>query len=55
MRSGYSYRRLLHHYVTGIFECNSNCGCDSRCKNRVVQNGLWVKLQIFKTEKKYGS
>lgn len=30
-----------------IFECNDVCGCNKLlCKNRVVQNGLRVALQI---------
>ncbi|CAD6566219.1 MAG: hypothetical protein ASARMPRED_008612 [Alectoria sarmentosa] len=32
-----------------IFECNSRCNCDSNCKNRVVQHGRKVGLEIFKT------
>lgn len=37
---------------TGIFECNPKCKCDCRCANRVVQNGMSVRLQLFKTAKK---
>lgn len=32
-----------------IFECNKLCRCHSNCKNRNVQNGRQVKLEIFKT------
>ena len=46
---GYRGRRLNDMVKTGIFECNSNCKCDHRCGNRVVQNGLSVRLQLFKT------
>ncbi|XP_074073238.1 histone-lysine N-methyltransferase SETDB2 isoform X2 [Macrotis lagotis] len=36
-----------------IFECSFLCKCDPRtCQNRVVQQGLQVRLQVFKTEKK---
>lgn len=37
---------------TGIFECNPKCKCDHRCVNRVAQNGISVRLQLFKTSKK---
>lgn len=37
---------------TGIFECNSNCKCDHRCSNRVAQNGISLRLQLFKTVNK---
>ena len=32
-----------------IYECNKNCNCNSNCKNRVVQHGRKVGLEIFKT------
>ncbi|KAF8377466.1 hypothetical protein HHK36_030844 [Tetracentron sinense] len=35
-----------------VYECNSMCSCDRTCRNRVSQNGVQVKLEIFKTEKK---
>ncbi|XP_070706429.1 histone-lysine N-methyltransferase EHMT1 [Pempheris klunzingeri] len=35
-----------------IFECNHACSCWRTCKNRVVQNGLRTRLQIFRTSKK---
>lgn len=49
---GYRGRRLQDLVNTGIFECNSNCKCDCRCSNRVVQNGISVRLQLFKTTNK---
>ncbi|XP_058615187.1 histone-lysine N-methyltransferase EHMT1 isoform X9 [Onychostoma macrolepis] len=33
-----------------IFECNHACSCWRSCKNRVVQNGLRVRLQLFRTQ-----
>ena len=39
------YLENRHH----IYECNSLCNCESNCKNRVVQHGRTVSLQIFKT------
>lgn len=35
-----------------VLECNSECGCDDSCPNRVVQNGVKFKLKIFRTERK---
>ncbi|CAH8323068.1 unnamed protein product [Eruca vesicaria subsp. sativa] len=32
-----------------IRECWSNCGCTQKCGNRVVQNGIHIKLQVFFT------
>jgi histone-lysine N-methyltransferase SETDB1 len=49
---GYVRRRLNQRVETGIFECNSNCKCDHRCSNRVVQNGIQIRLQLFKTSSK---
>uniref|UniRef100_A0AAR2LKJ2 Euchromatic histone-lysine N-methyltransferase 1b n=1 Tax=Pygocentrus nattereri TaxID=42514 RepID=A0AAR2LKJ2_PYGNA len=34
-----------------IFECNHACSCWRTCKNRVVQNGLRIRLQLFRTLK----
>ncbi|XP_059398700.1 histone-lysine N-methyltransferase EHMT1-like isoform X7 [Carassius carassius] len=35
-----------------IFECNHACSCWRTCKNRVVQNGLRIRLQLFRTQMK---
>ncbi|KAG0488998.1 hypothetical protein HPP92_007809 [Vanilla planifolia] len=35
-----------------VYECNSMCCCDMSCKNRVLQKGVQVKLEVFRTEKK---
>ena len=36
-----------------IFECNDVCGCNKLlCKNRVVQNGSKVPLEIYECEEK---
>lgn len=32
-----------------IYECNKRCNCGNNCKNRVVQHGRKVGLEIFKT------
>lgn len=49
--AGYQYRRLKEHLTTGIYECNQNCSCSHlTCYNRVVQNGIQLRLQVFMTE-----
>ncbi|XP_009776603.1 histone-lysine N-methyltransferase SUVR5 [Nicotiana sylvestris] len=35
-----------------VYECNQWCSCSKSCQNRVLQNGLCVKLEIYKTETK---
>ncbi|KAH7979255.1 hypothetical protein HPB49_008830 [Dermacentor silvarum] len=52
--AGYHYRRLQEPHITGVYECNSQCHCSRRRYNSVVQNGLHVRLQVFKTEKRCG-
>ncbi|MGH0151816.1 UNVERIFIED_CONTAM: hypothetical protein FKN15_063447 [Acipenser sinensis] len=53
-RSGppsYKYKRLMKPVPSGIYECSAWCKCDLKlCQNRVVQHGLRVRLQVFKTE-----
>ncbi|XP_067294978.1 histone-lysine N-methyltransferase EHMT1a isoform X3 [Pseudorasbora parva] len=34
-----------------LFECNHACSCWRTCRNRVIQNGLQLRLQVFRTEK----
>ncbi|XP_066111683.1 histone-lysine N-methyltransferase EHMT1 isoform X8 [Saccopteryx bilineata] len=33
-----------------LFECNHACACWRTCRNRVVQNGLRVRLQLYRTQ-----
>ncbi|XVF40851.1 hypothetical protein PTKIN_Ptkin01aG0149700 [Pterospermum kingtungense] len=33
-----------------IHECGSSCKCPPNCKNRVSQNGLKIRLEVFKTK-----
>jgi len=49
---GYEYKRLHDMVMTGIYECNTLCKCRKTCFNRVVQNPLKQKLQVFKTDKR---
>lgn len=37
---------------TAIYECNQACECSLNCKNRVVQRGRKITLQVFKTQGK---
>ncbi|KAK0535658.1 hypothetical protein OC835_001196 [Tilletia horrida] len=32
-----------------ILECNDSCGCSASCRNRLVQHGRTVPLDVFKT------
>ncbi|XP_033001223.1 histone-lysine N-methyltransferase SETDB2-like [Lacerta agilis] len=51
--NGYIYKRLDGPVPSGIYECSVLCSCDKiMCQNRLVQHGLQVRLQVFKTEKK---
>ncbi|XP_056149726.1 histone-lysine N-methyltransferase EHMT1a [Lampris incognitus] len=34
-----------------LFECNHACSCWRTCRNRVVQNGLRARLQLYRTQK----
>lgn len=48
--AAYTHQRLTHTLRTGLFECGPWCGCErSCCENRVVQKGLRVRLQVFRT------
>ncbi|XP_072309333.1 histone-lysine N-methyltransferase SETDB2 [Eucyclogobius newberryi] len=47
---GYMHGRLPMPNHNGIFECGPWCGCDpGLCQNRVVQRGLRVRLQVYRT------
>ncbi|KAG7315724.1 hypothetical protein KOW79_020590 [Hemibagrus wyckioides] len=49
----YRHHRLNEPVDTGLFECGPWCGCQkSSCQNRVVQHGLSVRLQVFRTDDK---
>uniref|UniRef100_A0A8C7NPG8 [histone H3]-lysine(4) N-trimethyltransferase n=1 Tax=Oncorhynchus mykiss TaxID=8022 RepID=A0A8C7NPG8_ONCMY len=51
--AGYTQKRLEECLPTGIYECNKRCKCCSQmCTNRLVQHGLQVRLQLFKTQNK---
>lgn len=44
--------RLIINQGTAIYECNQSCECGTRCKNRVVQRGRKIPLQVYKTKGK---
>jgi SET domain-containing protein len=49
----YQRKRLLQPVSSGIYECNSKCSCHRQhCSNRVLQQGLFVQLQLFKDKHK---
>ncbi|XP_061462024.1 histone-lysine N-methyltransferase SETDB1 isoform X2 [Rhineura floridana] len=51
--SGYQHKRLEECLPTGVYECNKRCRCNlNMCTNRLVQHGLQVRLQLFKTQNK---
>lgn len=39
-------------YSSPVFECNALCGCSDACRNRVVQRGLRLRLEVFSAENK---
>uniref|UniRef100_A0A8C5X2A4 Histone-lysine N-methyltransferase SETDB1 n=1 Tax=Malurus cyaneus samueli TaxID=2593467 RepID=A0A8C5X2A4_9PASS len=51
--AGYQHKRLEECLPTGVYECNKRCKCNvNMCTNRLVQHGLQVRLQLFKTQNK---
>lgn len=40
---------FYRHSRRPIYECNDNCKCGPRCRNKNVQFGRMVELEIFKT------
>ena len=51
--TGYQRKRLFNPICSGIYECHDDCSCHrEQCGNRLVQQGLFVQLQLFKDKKK---
>ncbi|CAF3641045.1 unnamed protein product [Adineta steineri] len=51
--TSYQRKRLLNPISSGIYECNSKCSCHrEHCSNRLVQQGLFVHIQLFKDKSK---
>ncbi|CAG9797715.1 unnamed protein product [Chironomus riparius] len=46
----YLWKRLLSVVPTGIYECNSRCKCSDRCLNKVVQQPVRIKMQLYRTK-----
>ncbi|NXC39892.1 SETMR methyltransferase, partial [Penelope pileata] len=42
----------LGQHAGPVFECNALCRCGEACQNRVVQRGLQLRLEVFKTAQK---
>ncbi|XP_010429320.1 PREDICTED: histone-lysine N-methyltransferase SUVR5-like [Camelina sativa] len=45
-------QRIILEEGYPVYECNDFCGCSRTCQNRVLQNGVHVKLEVFRTESK---
>ncbi|NWI59335.1 SETMR methyltransferase, partial [Calyptomena viridis] len=41
-----------HGFSRPVFECNALCRCSESCQNRLVQRGLQLRLQVFRTRGK---
>lgn len=55
--TGHRANCLVDFYLSErhpIYECNAGCACGPRCKNRNVQHGRKVPLEIFKTHDNRG-
>jgi hypothetical protein len=48
----YNDKGQLVNWPTGmpIYECNSNCQCGPNCRNRVLQKGVTVVMEVYKTK-----
>ncbi|NWX28402.1 SETMR methyltransferase, partial [Notiomystis cincta] len=44
--------RRERRFSRPVFECNGLCRCGERCGNRLVQRGLRLRLQVFRTQRK---
>ncbi|CAN7017778.1 unnamed protein product [Brassica oleracea var. botrytis] len=55
MRCRFPYddkERIILEEGYPVYECNELCGCSRTCHNRVLQNGIRTKLEVFSTESK---
>lgn len=46
----YKYKRLYNMVQTGIYECNQRCKCNAKCFNRVVQQPIKIRMQLYRTK-----
>ncbi|KAL9265412.1 Histone-lysine N-methyltransferase SUVR5-like protein [Drosera capensis] len=44
--------RILLEEGYPVYECNDMCKCSELCSNRVLQDGVQAKIEVFKTVKK---
>ncbi|CAI8584811.1 unnamed protein product [Vicia faba] len=42
--------RLMLKEGYSVYECNDMCRCSKTCQNRILQKGIQVKLEVFKTK-----
>lgn len=47
--NGGANSQLTTTLVASLYECNENEKCTANCANRVVQNGITAKLEVFHT------
>ncbi|KAJ0260394.1 Histone-lysine N-methyltransferase SUVR5 [Hirschfeldia incana] len=55
MRCRFPYddkERIILEEGYPVYECNELCECTRTCQNRVLQNGIRAKLEVFRTESK---
>uniref|UniRef100_A0A8C9TJP2 [histone H3]-lysine(4) N-trimethyltransferase n=1 Tax=Scleropages formosus TaxID=113540 RepID=A0A8C9TJP2_SCLFO len=53
VQSPFSFLSLPLSLPFRVYECNKRCRCNPQmCTNRLVQHGLQVRLQLFKTQNK---
>ncbi|KAL1212178.1 Histone-lysine N-methyltransferase SUVR5 [Cardamine amara subsp. amara] len=45
-------KRIILEEGYPVYECTEFCGCSRTCQNRVLQNGICAKLEVFRTESK---
>ncbi|CAL8288387.1 unnamed protein product [Lota lota] len=51
----YTHHNLPRPLEAGLLECGPWCGCDrARCQNRLVQQGVRVRLQVFQNTTRGG-
>lgn len=43
------FNRADAGYSSPVFECNALCSCSDYCSNRVVQRGLRLSLEVYRT------
>lgn len=47
-----AFGRIIIDVGYMVYECNSSCQCKDSCQNRVLQKGVHLKLEVFKSRHK---